>query len=52
MIMNIEQIAKMQSRFNGLAEVVSDENIEFWFARDLQETLGYSKWERFKGIIE
>ena len=27
------------------------EGIEFWFARDLQHLLGYSKWENFKNVI-
>jgi len=25
---------------------------EFWFARDLQEVLGYSKWENFEKVIK
>ena len=30
-----------------------DENgVEFWYARDLQELLGYNKWENFKNAIE
>lgn len=28
------------------------DGIEFWFARDLQELLGYSKWENFAKVIE
>ena len=28
------------------------EDIEFWFARDLQILLGYSKWENFVNAIE
>jgi DNA-damage-inducible protein D len=27
------------------------EGVEFWFARDLQHLLGYSKWENFKNVI-
>lgn len=26
--------------------------VEFWNARDLQEILGYSKWENFNNVIE
>jgi len=29
----------------------TDEGIEFWFARDLQHLLGYSKWDNFKNVI-
>lgn len=25
---------------------------EYWLARDIQDTLGYAKWENFKGIVE
>ncbi|MGE0793607.1 MAG: DNA damage-inducible protein D [Candidatus Woesearchaeota archaeon] len=29
-----------------------ENNLEFWFARDLQKLLGYSKWENFFKVIE
>ena len=29
-----------------------EDGIEFWFARDLQGLLGYSKWENFAKVIE
>jgi DNA-damage-inducible protein D len=29
----------------------TDSDIEFWFARDLQLLLGYSKWDNFKNVI-
>jgi DNA-damage-inducible protein D len=32
--------------------VYEKDGIEFWFARDLQELLGYSKWENFSKVIE
>lgn len=31
---------------------VNEYNQEFWFARELQEVLGYSQWRRFKDVIE
>jgi len=38
----------MQSQFDSLAQTVpEDENVEFWFARDLMEPLGYARWENF-----
>ena len=30
----------------------TDEGIEFWFARELQEVLEYSQWRNFEGVIE
>lgn len=29
----------------------TENNVEFWFARDLQHLLGYSKWDNFKKVI-
>jgi DNA-damage-inducible protein D len=29
-----------------------EDNIEFWYARDLQKILGYGKWENFVKVIE
>ncbi len=29
----------------------TNEGIEFWFARDLQHLLGYTKWDNFKNVI-
>jgi len=42
----------MRNQFDALAQSLSDEKVEFWFARDLQEPLGYARWERFKGAIQ
>lgn len=48
---NNEIIAKLQSHFDSLAQNLPEESIEFWFARDLQEPLGYAKWENFLTTI-
>lgn len=45
-------IADLQYRFNLIAHNTDDENIEFWYARDLQVVLGYDKWENFFKVIE
>lgn len=51
--MNIEQIHRMQSDFDALAQTLpGDGSIEFWFARDLQEPLGYARWENFMTAIQ
>lgn len=46
-----EIIKNLQSRFDALAQRIPEEEIEFWFARDLQEPLGYSRWENFMTAI-
>jgi len=50
--MNTELIQQMQSRFDSLAQTLPGENVEFWFARDLQEPLGYTRWENFLTAIK
>ncbi len=44
-MLNKENIVKLQRYFDKLVQRV--EKIEFWFARDLQEHLGYARWENF-----
>lgn len=48
---NSQVIKKLQSHFDSLAQITPEEGIEFWFARDLQEPLGYAKWENFLTTI-
>jgi DNA-damage-inducible protein D len=46
-------IINLQSRFDQLAQIHPErENLEFWFARDLQEPLGYARWENFMTAIQ
>lgn len=51
--MNEELIIQMQGQFDELAQTHPDEStVEFWFARDLQEPLGYARWENFQTAIQ
>ena len=51
--MNKELIVQMQSQFDALARSHPDATeVEFWFARDLQEPLGYARWENFLTAIQ
>ena len=50
--MNGDILQQMQSRFDSLAKTLPDENVEFWFARDLQAPLGYATWENFLTAIK
>jgi len=49
--MKPEVIQKMQSRFDALSQTIPEEGVEFWFARDLMEPLGYVRWENFQTVI-
>jgi DNA-damage-inducible protein D len=43
----------MQSQFDALArQEAGTDAVEFWFARDLQEPLGYARWESFITAIQ
>ncbi|MBU4352657.1 MAG: hypothetical protein KJ939_06295 [Nanoarchaeota archaeon] len=48
--MKKEIISKLRKTFEDYANEI--EGIEFWYARDLQLLLGYSKWENFAKVIE
>jgi len=48
--MEIELIHALTGDFESFA-YRTDEDIEFWFARDLQQLLGYSEWRNFQNVI-
>ncbi|OIO32599.1 MAG: DNA damage-inducible protein D [Candidatus Yonathbacteria bacterium CG_4_10_14_3_um_filter_47_65] len=48
--MKKEIIQSLVSNFESYANK-TDEGIEFWLARDLQQLLGYDKWDNFLGVI-
>lgn len=48
--MKLEIIKSYLENFNSFAYTAGD--IEFWFARDLQDLLGYSNWENFVKVID
>ncbi|OOF45577.1 DNA damage-inducible protein D [Rodentibacter trehalosifermentans] len=45
------QLQLLQSTLEGLLQRL-DQHIEFWYARDLQPHLGYTRWENFKIAIQ
>lgn len=50
--MDISALITLQNRFDGLSQTVPGEDIEFWYARDLMEPLGYVRWENFQTAIK
>ena len=48
--MKSEIIKSLSNNFEGHSQT-TENGIEFWFARDLQQLLGYSKWDNFKKVI-
>ncbi|MCD4735889.1 MAG: DNA damage-inducible protein D [Bacteroidales bacterium] len=48
--MKKEQIATLTNSFEGYSNI-TENRIEFWFARDLQHLLGYTKWDNFIKVL-
>ena len=48
--MDKDLILKLKKTFEDCAREA--DGVEFWFARDLQNLLGYDKWENFLNVIE
>lgn len=47
-----KQLQAMQHNLEAAVQRTDAEGIEFWFARDLQEQLGYARWENFQTAIQ
>ena len=48
--MEKELITRLHKNFEDF--VHDDEDVEFWFARDLQQLLSYTQWRNFEQVIE
>lgn len=44
-------VPQLTARFDELSQRLPNEGVEFWFARDLMEPLGYARWENFTTAI-
>jgi len=52
--MDIQKIQHYKSTFDAITKSVNDDDgntVEVWYARELQEVLGYARWENFVGAI-
>lgn len=53
--MDKQSIIQYKSAFDAIATYVESDNgqekVEVWFARQLQEVLGYARWENFQSAI-
>lgn len=48
--MDSNEVAKRQNLFDGYAH--EENGVEFWYARDIMEPLGYTRWENFSEAIK
>lgn len=49
--MDRQIIEKLKLTFDDIMHV-TDDGIEFWYARELQKVLGYTEWRNFEAVIE
>ena len=49
--MDKNTIKKLTGSFDAIVQHIPDEATEFWYARDLKEKLGYTKWQNFVEVI-
>lgn len=50
--MDSRKIAQLTDAFDAVVQLASEGNVEFWYARDLMERLGYYKWQNFVEVID
>lgn len=46
------KLIELKEKFDSIINTEEKENIEFWYARDLQTKLGYKRWENFIETIK
>ena len=52
--MDIIKIQQYKSTFDAITKSIKDDDgndIEVWYARELQTVLGYARWENFVGVV-
>ena len=50
--MKKELVVQLHASFERLLHVEEEIGVEFWLARDLQEVLGYDRWENFEKVVK
>jgi len=48
--MKSDLVGRLHKQFDDFVHV--QDGLEFWFARDLQDLLGYSEWRNFLNVVE
>lgn len=50
--MDEKKIRRLKKLFDDFIHISENGEIEFWYARELQTLLGYSRWENFELVIK
>ena len=46
------KLAELKEKFDSIINTDEKENIEYWYARDLQVLLGYTQWRNFLEVMK
>ena len=49
--MQSKAIQLLKDQFDSVSHTTPEDGVEFWFARDLMEPLGYARWENFQTAV-
>ena len=49
--MDSRRIEQIKNQFDNAIQITAEDQIEYWYARDLMKLLGYSRWENFEKAI-
>ena len=49
--MDKKRIEQIKIQFDNVIQVTENEQVEFWYARDLMKLLGYTEWRNFERAI-
>ncbi|OOH86191.1 DNA damage-inducible protein D [Pasteurellaceae bacterium 15-036681] len=50
--MNKNEITQLKQKFDLYIHTIEGTNIEYFYARDVMELLGYDKWDNFQNVLE
>lgn len=50
--MDSRRIEQIKKDFDNAIQTTEDEQVEFWYARDLMKLLGYTEWRNFENAIK
>ena len=50
--MKKNDIARLKKSFDAIVQAVPDSDVEFWYAREIMDALGYDRWENFSKVIQ
>lgn len=49
--MDQQMMVALKKQFDTIMQTAGEQDVEFWYARDLMLLLGYSRWENFESAI-